>query len=198
MLSLGGAIGMIELRQLRYLIAAANSGSFSRAARTLNIKQATLSRHILEVEQRLGIALFDRKTRGATLTPNGQRYLRTARRIVNEFEELNAWVRTTRDGETGRLAVGFYTSFSAGNLRATLNEFHDRLPAIKVRGFERDRHLLLAGIESGLLDIAIMIGERPYPGIKSRPLWSERHLVVMPETHRLASIGKIWWASASF
>lgn len=51
---------MIELRQLRYLIAAAEAGSFSRAARSMNIKQATLSRHIIEVEKRLGMALFDR------------------------------------------------------------------------------------------------------------------------------------------
>ncbi len=83
---------MIELRQLRYLIAAAEAGSFSRAARALNIKQATLSRQILEVEKRLGLALFDRKTRGATLTPNGEIYLRTAQRIVREFSELR--VRT--------------------------------------------------------------------------------------------------------
>lgn len=81
---------MIELRQLRYLIAAAEAGSFSRAARSMNIKQATLSRHIIEVEKRLGMALFDRGTRGATLTHNGDAYLRTARRIVREFEELNA------------------------------------------------------------------------------------------------------------
>ena len=55
---------MIELRQLRYLIAAAEAGSFSRAARSLNIKQATLSRQILQVEKRLGMVLFDRMTRG--------------------------------------------------------------------------------------------------------------------------------------
>ncbi|WP_234002505.1 LysR family transcriptional regulator [Sphingopyxis sp. MG] len=77
---------MIELRQLRYLMAAAEAGSFSRAARNMNIKQATLSRHILEIEKRLGMALFDRKTRGATLTPNGKTYLRTAQRIIKEFE----------------------------------------------------------------------------------------------------------------
>lgn len=58
---------MIELRQLRYLIAAAEAGSFSRAARNMNIKQATLSRHVIEVEKRLGMTLFDRRTRGATL-----------------------------------------------------------------------------------------------------------------------------------
>lgn len=184
---------MIELRQLRYLIAAAEAGSFSRAARSMNIKQATLSRHIIEVEKRLGMTLFDRRTRGATLTPNGKTYLRTAQRIVKEFEELNEWVRATQKGETGRLAVGFYTSITAGNLRATLSEFCERLPGVRVRGFERDRDMLLAGIESGLLDIAIMIGERPYPGIKSRSLWSERHLVVMPEAHPLASRERIHW-----
>jgi len=127
----------------------------------MNIKQATLSRHIIEVEKRLGMTLFDRRTRGATLTPNGETYLRTAQRIVNEFEELNEWVRATRKGEVGRLAVGFYTSFSAGNLRATISEFSERFPGVRVRRFERDRDMLLAGIESGLLDISIMIGERP-------------------------------------
>lgn len=184
---------MIELRQLRYLIAAAEAGSFSRAARNLNIKQATLSRHIIEVEKRLGMALFDRKTRGATLTPNGQTYLRTAQRIVREFEELNGWVRASHNGATGRLAVGFYTSFSAGNLRATVGEFCERFPDVKVRGFERDRDMLLGGIENGLLDIAIMLGEAAYPGLRYHPFWSERLLVAMPEDHPLAARDRIYW-----
>jgi len=168
---------MIELRQLRYLIAAADAGSFSRAARTMNIKQATLSQHIIEVEKRLGMTLFDRRTRGATLTPNGKTYLRTAQRIVKEFEELNEWVRATQRGEVGPLAIGFYTSFSAGNLRATMSEFSERFSRVRMRGLERDRDMLLAGIESGLLDIAIMIGERPFSRIRNRSLCSERHLV---------------------
>lgn len=86
---------MIELHQLRYLIAAADAGSFSRVARSMNIKQAALSRHIIEIEKRLGMTLFDRRTRGVTLTPTGKTYLRTAQRIVKEFEELNEWVRAT-------------------------------------------------------------------------------------------------------
>ncbi|MFA7604661.1 MAG: LysR family transcriptional regulator [Novosphingobium sp.] len=185
---------MIELRQLRYLIAAAEAGSFSRAARNLNIKQATLSRHILNVEKRLGMSLFDRKTRGATLTKDGETYLRTAQGIVIEWEELNDWVRSTRNGEAGRLAVGFYTSFSAGNLRATLSEFGERHPDVKLRGFERDRKMLLAGIENGLLDIAIMIGDATYPGLASRSFWSERILIAMPESHPLATRERIHWA----
>ena len=188
---------MIELRQLRYLIAAAEAGSFSRAARSINIKQATLSRHVLQIEKRLGMALFDRKTRGATLTPNGKTYLRTAQRIVKEFEELNSWVRATNNGHVGKLTVGFYTSFSAGNLRATLSEFGERYPEVKVSGFERDRDMLLAGIENGLLDIAIMTGETPYQGLMSRPFWSERMLVAMPEGHPLIARERIHWPDLS-
>ena len=184
---------MIELRQLRYLLAAAEAGSFNRAARSMNIKQATLSRHIIEVEKRLGMVLFDRKTRGATLTANGKTYLHTAQRIVREFEELNAWVRATQNGEAGRLSIGFYTSFSAGNLRATLGEFGERFPEVRVRGFERDRDMLLAGIENGLLDIAILTGEAPYRGLMRRSIWSERILVVMPEGHPLAKRERIHW-----
>lgn len=184
---------MIELRQLRYLVAAAEAGSFSRAARNLNIKQATLSRHILEIEKRLGMALFDRRTRGSTLTPNGKTYLCTALRILREFEELNGWVNATKNGNAGKLAVGFYTSFSAGNLRATVSEFSERFPEVKLHGFERDRARLLAGIENGLLDIAVMIGEVPYRGMLSRPFWSERILVAMPERHPLAMGERIHW-----
>lgn len=184
---------MIELRKLRYLIAAAEAGSFSRAARNLNIKQATLSRHILEIEQRLGITMFDRGTRGATLTSNGKSYLAIARRIVTEFEELNAWVREAGYGNAGRLAVGFYTSVTAGNLRATLTGFSERFQNVRVRGFERNRQRLLEGIENGLLDIVIMIGETQYANLRSRPFWSERILVAMPESHPLASRERIYW-----
>jgi DNA-binding transcriptional LysR family regulator len=69
---------MIELRQLRYLIAAAEAGSGTRAVRNHNIKQATPSRYVLDTEKRLGMALYDRKTRGATLAADGATYLRIA------------------------------------------------------------------------------------------------------------------------
>lgn len=72
---------MIELRQLRYLIATAKAGSFSRAARQLNIKQATLSRQILSIEKRLGLKLFDRVSRGAMLTREGAHYAQRGRRL---------------------------------------------------------------------------------------------------------------------
>ncbi|WP_159014777.1 LysR family transcriptional regulator [Acidisoma sp. S159] len=153
---------MIEFRQLRYLIAAAEAGSFSRAAQRLGIKQATLSRHILETEKRLGLVLFDRKTRGASLAVDGQTYLRKARHIVKELDELNEWVRSTRAGESGNVAVGFYTSFSAGNLRATLSEFSS--------GEERTGHSRWrCMIWLGWLHFEHRIQRVSVPSLRSRP-----------------------------
>ena len=62
--------------------------------------------------------MFERLSRGAILTPAGRAYLKTAERVVREFADLNNWLHDTRKGRSGRLAVGFYTSLSAGNLRA--------------------------------------------------------------------------------
>src|SRR3546814_4992908 len=78
-------------------------------------------------------------------------------------------------------------------LGVVLTDEAHRFPEVKVRGFERDRDMLLAGIENELLDIAIMIGEAPYRGVKSRPFWSERILVAMPEGHPLAVCDRIHW-----
>lgn len=90
---------------------------------------------------------------------------------MKEFQELNAGVRAKKRDEAGKLVLGFYTSFSVGNLRATLGKLGKRFPAVKVRGFERDRDMLLTGIENELLDVAIMIGEALCQVQMSRPFW---------------------------
>ncbi|MGI9377354.1 MAG: LysR substrate-binding domain-containing protein [Tsuneonella suprasediminis] len=184
---------MIELKQLRYLLAAADAGSFSRAARLLNIKQATLSRQIGHIERRLGMPLFDRSLRGAKLTKDGEFYIRSVERLVMDFDELNSWVRATRCGTTGYLTIGFHTSFSAGNLRATVTEFGEKHPDVKMRGVERERKRLLGGIENRTLDLAVMAGEVSYPGLQARPFWSERILVALPVQHDLAERERITW-----
>ena len=182
---------MIELRQLRYLVAASEAGSFNRAARKLGIKQATLSRPILQVEQRLGMIIFDRTTRGAVPTSDGANYLLGAKRLVGEFDQLNHWVRQKKDGIIGQIAIGFHTSISAGNLRATLAAFKSANPDLHIDYVERDRAHLLRDVECGMLDIAILLGEVPEHDLKHQTLWSDRIIVVMPEGHPLAAKDQI-------
>ena len=108
----------IEAKQLRYAVAAADYRSFRRAAEALHLKQSTLSRCIRQMEMRLGISLFERSRVGVRPTMAGAELLRAARRVLEELEAISAAAVAAGRGEAGRLTIGFYTSLSAGNLRA--------------------------------------------------------------------------------
>ena len=109
-----------EIRQLRYAIAAADHGSFYRAARTLDIEQSTLSRAILKLERSIGMPIFERSRAGVTTTLAGSTFLRGARPIVASADRPVAMMRAAGQGRAGGLMLGYNSSVSAGNLRATM------------------------------------------------------------------------------
>ena len=102
------------------------------------------------------------------------------------MDALVTHTHSTGRGEAGKLTVGFYTSLSAGNLRATLTDFKQRFPKIELGMAERSRTRLVAALRNGALDIAIVTGDAPIQDNKALPLWSERTLVALPEGHSLA------------
>jgi len=78
----------VEVPHLRYVVAAADHSSFRRAAATLNITQPTLSKRIRELEGKLGVPLFERSPGGAELTPIGEEFVVSARRVLAELEAM--------------------------------------------------------------------------------------------------------------
>ena len=106
----------IEIRQLRYAVATADAQSFSRAAAALRVKQSTLSRRVMLLEERLGVKLFERTTRGAEPTENGRVVIEQARRIVTDIDNLQTTARNVSYGLHGRIAVGYCSSLMSGNL----------------------------------------------------------------------------------
>ena len=116
-----------------------------------------------------------------------------ARSILNQMDTLVATAHSNGRGEAGRLAVGFYTSLSAGNLRATLMDFRRRFPQVGLSMMERSRSDLVAALHNGALDIVVFAGEIPSIESAVLPLWSERILVALPETHSLAARNSIYW-----
>ena len=183
----------IDLQHLRFAVVAAEHGSFRQAAEVLAVRQSSLSRSIRQFEQLLGVAIFERSSGGVAPTSAGRIFLRMARTILEEFDALIATARSTRHGEVGRLAIGFCTSLSAGNLRASLVEFKERYPQTELVTYERSRARLGAGLRNGVLDVLIMTGCPPLLDIKSMPLWSERVLVVLHEDHPLTGHEVVHW-----
>ena len=105
-----------SLQNLRYALAAADYGSFRRAAEGLLLRQSTLSRCVRQLEELIGMAVFERSSGGVRATQAGRQFLRGARFILEQVEALAARTQSMGCGEAGRLAVGFYTSLAAEGL----------------------------------------------------------------------------------
>ena len=183
----------IELRQLRYVVAAAEHGSFRRAAESMRLQQSTLSRRIRDLEIRLGVGLFERSHTGVRPTRAGVEFIRIARYVVDEIDRMAAAATAAGRGEAGRLVVGFYTSLSAGNLRLALRDFRQAKKEVEVVAVEGTRARLFSGLSNGGIDIVVVTGDSGNSRFDSLPLWSERVIVALPETHPLANSEIVYW-----
>lgn len=182
-----------DIRQLRFVIAAADHGSFYRAARAMDVEQSTVSRNILKLERALGMSIFDRSRAGVTMTLAGTAFIRGAKPMVATADKLVAMMRAAGQGRAGGLMLGHNSSVSAGNLRATLMNWHEAHPDVEIECVEADRSDLLAGLNTGEIDIAILIGTLSHDGFRCEPLWSERMLVALPASHSLAERDVVHW-----
>lgn len=181
----------IDLRQLRYTIAAADYRSMRRAAEALHLKESTLSRCVRDLEAELNVTLFERSRAGVRPTAAGTAFIASARRIVQEVEGTVGTAKAAGRGEGGRLCLGFYNSLSAGNLRATLSEYRQRFPSVDIRTAEGARERLFDELDISALDVAIVTGDPT--GGPTLALWSERILVALPEHHPLAVQEFVRW-----
>ncbi len=184
---------MIETYLLRYVIAAAETGSFSRAADQFGIKQSTLSRHILYLEDRLGLPLFRRSTRGVEPTSVGEGFLRRARRIVADMEALGTDCSALARETSSLLRFGFQGSLHCGELSALFRSFRDAYPETEIAARERGRAHLLRALERDELDLAIIGGFCERPDLVSVPLWYEPVLLCVAGSHALAEQDRLYW-----
>ena len=183
----------IEIHQLRFAVATADAKSFSRAAAALNVKQITLSRKVQQLEDRLGVKLFERSTRGAEITENGRPFIEQARRIITDVDNLRTTARNVSYGLQGRIAVGYCSPLMAGKLRLAISDYLTKFEDVQFDGIEAGLEKLFHGLHSHTIDVAVApIGHRE-DGISARRIWSERLFVAVPEDHVLAQKEQIYW-----
>lgn len=182
----------VEVHHLRYVVAAAEYSSFRRAATALNITQPTLSKRIRELEDRLGMLLFERSTGGAHLTANGEEFLIVAKRVLADLDGMKNYAKATKAGNAGRLQIGFYTAL-AGPLRDAVFSFIQQHPQLDLNMIEDDRLTLIPLLDRGAIDIALVLGEPAFRDYAHMSLWSERIMVAFPKTHPLAQRDFVYW-----
>ncbi|MCQ8239883.1 LysR family transcriptional regulator [Rhizosaccharibacter radicis] len=183
----------LDLRFLRYALAAAESGSFRQAALALNVSQSTVSRRIQLLEHRLGFLLFRRDRKGAHLTQDGENFLKEAAPGVDQIRRAIQVASARNRGEHGELKIGILASLTTGYLHLVLKEFRHRYSGVKVTLHEGTVHENLHQLALGSLDIVFVTGEPMIAGHISEKLWTERIYVVLPSDHSLARRTDLAW-----
>lgn len=184
----------VEFRDLKWAIVASQHRSLRRAAEVLNIRQSTLSRRVRNLEIRLGAELFERSNGGTHPTLIGREFLSIAQRVIEETAAALTRFKAISNGQAGRLTIGIYVSLATGNLRATLMEYHRRLPNVDIHTVDGTHDRLLCNIISSTVDVAIMTTYYPDWDDHKLPLWSERVIAALPERHPLAEKSVLQWS----
>ncbi len=182
----------MELRHLRYFLAIAEEGNFTRAAERLGIGQPPLSQQIKDLEAEVGARLFNRVPRGAELTEAGRAFLDRVKGIpLQTADAIRAAQRAAR-GETGRLSFGF-TGTSALNpiVPACIREFRRAYPDVEIRLEEANSVALMHGLMDGRLDVAVLRpSDSDPPELNYYKLAVESLVAVLPADHPAAKGGR--------
>ena len=176
----------MELSQLRYVMAVADTGNFTRAAARSNITQPSLSQQIIKLERELGHKLFHRMGRKAVLTEAGTVFLERARRILFEVEDATKELGDHPSLER-RITVGAIPTLAPYLLPTLITRCRKRFPNLQVNIREDFKVTLIQEILEGELDLALATLPVADPSIQVEVLWKEPLILAVAKGHPLAS-----------
>lgn len=173
------------LRHLRYLLAVADHGGFTRAAEALHVSQPTLSQQIRQLEETLGVTLFDRTSRTVKPTDAGEAYIECARRVLVELEAGKRALHDVKDLSRGTLRLAMTPTFMAYLVGPLVRDFAARFPGIHLQIFELSMDDIEAGLADDSLDIAIAFTPVRNAEIECIPAFTESLAVMVGREHPL-------------
>lgn len=182
----------MELRQLEYFVAVAEEANFTRAAERVHISQSGVSAQIRRLEDELGVTLFDRAARAATLTDAGSAALPHARAALAAVAGVHEAVDEITGLVRGRLTVGMVVGCRVGPLFDALGAFHRDHPGVELSLFEDNSDVLVHAVMTGGADLALVAAAGALPdGLPGFPIVSEGLVAAMPLDHPLATRGAV-------
>jgi LysR family transcriptional regulator, hydrogen peroxide-inducible genes activator len=178
----------MELQQLRYFCAIADTGNFSRAALQTHVSQPSLSQQIRKLEDELGTRLFDRLGRTVRLTELGRAFLPRARAVLHDLEAARSDVVERKTSISGPVSVGVIPTIAPYFLPPILAAFSTKYPEAHVSVTEEITLPLLERLRAGTMDLAIVALPLQTRGheFQTFPLLVEKLYAVLPKQHALA------------
>jgi LysR family hydrogen peroxide-inducible transcriptional activator len=176
----------MEVHQLRYFCAVAETLSFTRAAAREQVAQPSLSQQIMKLEEELGVRLFDRLGRAVRLTEPGQLFLRRARLILGELRAAKEEVAEKQSTVSGKICVGVIPTIAPYFLPARIALFSRKFPNAAITVVEDVTVRLLDRLRGGLVDMAVMALPARGHDLECYPLRTERLFAILPKGHALS------------
>src|SRR3954468_7942740 len=176
----------MNLRDLRYFVALADTRHFGRAAQRCHVSQPTLSAQLKKLENYLGVQLIERHPRRVSLTETGAKIVPLARRMIEESDEIISLARNEHDPLAGRLNVALIPTIGPYLLPLVTRRLRKELPRLKLMLYEYQTERLLERLREGEIELGILALPVPYDGLETRELYQEAFTVAVPHQHALA------------
>lgn len=189
----------MELRHLRYFVAAAEAENVSRAALKLHVSQPALSRQIHDLEEELGFPLFKRSARAVSLTEAGRTFLQESRAVLARAQEAVNKTRAIALNDRREIHIGYAPSPTVRILPPTLRAFQTLLPQVRVKLHDLSTEEMLTGVREGKLQMAFVVhpGRAMLRGLRFEPLARDAMCLAVAPNHALAGLRSVDVAQAA-
>lgn len=185
------------IKHLEYLVALAREKHFARAAAVCHVTQPTLSAGIKQLEDSLGVLVVERGQRFRGLTPEGERVLAWAQRILADYRGLEQELGELREGLVGQLRIGGIPVGlpALGLLSAAFAERH---PRARLQIISQTSAEIQRGLDEFAIDVGVTyLDNDPLVRVRTTPLYRERYVLVTHADSELAAAGAATWAQAA-
>jgi DNA-binding transcriptional LysR family regulator len=184
----------IDFIDLRYLSIAVETGSFSAAAQSLDVKVSTISRRILRLEDRLGVTIFERGAFGIRLTAAGRQIMGPVRRALDGLDSVLQVSKSSGTGRSGHVRLGVRMPPVGQPLQALLAAWRNQHPDVTLTLHELNDHQISAALTERTLDAALVMTHSLRRGANSIPIYREPLVAALPHGHTLGFYESLTWA----
>jgi LysR family transcriptional regulator for metE and metH len=176
---------MLEIKHLKTIRALRDGGSLVVAAKRLHLTQSALSHQLKDLEERLGLSLFVRKTKPIRFTRSGEHILELADKVIPQLEQTTRDIKKLAGGQAGRLHMAIECHSCFDWLMPAINNFRDQWPEVEIDLMASFHFEPLPALARGDLDLVVTADPVPMPGIHYQPLFRYQALLAIANQHPL-------------
>ncbi len=175
----------MTIAQLKYLLAVAKYRNFTKAAKEVHATQPTLSMQIKNLEEELGVKIFDRSKTPLKITPIGEKIIEQAKKILIENNKIEEIVKNEKGYIGGEFKLGIIPTLSSTLLPVFLKDFIKKYPEVQLKIYERTTQEIIDMLKEEELDAGLLATPLEDSKIKELPLYNEPFVAFIPKGHRL-------------